>query len=179
MAWGSSSSWCQGHICLRWIPVKLWSCVSCQRMFVVTSQQDLCGCAAELLFPSPSHGCAGYQEGRRDYPAFKPAVLWETAGTLLSALLSLSSFWALDNTGHSWCNEGLWTQSINISGTVSPGNICDSSYQGLHISAQLNMPKSVRQQITHLWGVQRKMWCQFTKGSPSTCIGDVIRTLKS
>lgn len=35
-----------------------------------------------------------------------------------TSLLSSSSFWALENTRHSWCNGGLWTLSIKISEPV-------------------------------------------------------------
>lgn len=85
-------------------------------------------CAAELLFLSPSQGCTRCQEGRRDYPAFNPAVLWESEGDapLCSPLLPLSGHWRTlvsADVMRVFEKKALVFQSLS-----APGNICDSAY---------------------------------------------------
>lgn len=61
-AWNRSFPQLQGHICLRWTPVKAWSCANLNRMFVVYCHLPAgpSWCAGVLLFLTPSYGCAEY-----------------------------------------------------------------------------------------------------------------------
>lgn len=124
MAWGSSSSWCQGHICLRWMNPSL-IVELCQ------PPKDVCSLVSSLSSTSvvlhlsccSSLLAVGVQDIRRAREITQPLTeqcSGRQKGTHLSALLSLSSLWALESTSHSWCNGGLWMQSINISEPVFP-----------------------------------------------------------
>lgn len=148
-AWWCTFLWVH-HICLRWAPVKQWSCANLNRMFCwIQSHPSQTLLVCSCVFLSHTCGCASHR---------KAGVTTQKCRSFLgkdALLFSSTCVLFLDTSGPVIVMEIFEFQVWIFHWPSSDSNIYDGSLSSVALQCTTKHAKFKRQQTTHWGNLQR------------------------